>query len=140
MVSPLRSLFVAVATLVSTSAFANPFTVAVGETKVITLSRRTSGARVENGAVVEVTRMPKGTAVVVTGREMGKTDLVLRTSDGATVTLTVNVTSGGSRTFSVDRRATRMTLSTPEVEPESASLPPPTSEAVGEDGAVAAVH
>lgn len=121
MVSPFRSLVVAAAVLVASTVHANPFVVAVGETKVITLSQRISGVQVGDDSLVEVTRMTKGTAVVVRGREFGKTDLTLRTYDGGVVTLTLNVTSGGARAFAVDRRATRMTISTPEI--ESASEP-----------------
>ncbi len=123
MVSSFRSSLVA-AVLLASTVYANPFAVAVGETKVITLSQRISGVEVGDGSLVEVTRMPKGTAVVVRGRELGKTELTLRTYDGGTVTLTLNVTSGGSRAFSVDRRASRMTISTPEIETEKPAPEP----------------
>ena len=122
MITTFRSLMVA-SLLAASSVYANPFAVAVGETKVITLSQRVSAVDVGDKGLVEVTRMPKGTAVVVRGRELGKTDLTLHTYGGGVVTLTLNITSDGARTFTVDRRATRMTLSTPELETESVSEP-----------------
>jgi len=140
MVVPLRSLVVA-AVLVASSAYANPFAVAVGETKVITLSQRVSAVEVGTKGLVEVTRTSKGTAVVIRGRELGKTDLTLHTYDGGTVTLTLNVTSDGSRAFAVDRRASRMTISSPEIEPERpASEPSATAANDSDDSAVAAAE
>lgn len=145
MVSLIRSLVV-VSVLLSASAFAHPFSVAVGETKVITLSQRIRGFEVGNKGLVEVTRMPKGTAVVVRGRELGKTELTMRTYDGGAVTLTLNVTSNGARAFEVDRRATRMTLSTPELEttvpPATDAVTQPSASAAndGDDSAVAAAR
>jgi len=135
--STFRTLMTAALLTSSSAALAEPFTVALGETKVLTLSQRVSSVQVEDGSFVDVRRMGRGTSVAVVGKSLGKTDLTLRTYRGDVVTLTFNVTSEGARAFTAERRAARMTLSTPELESVEPRNNEPASEGSGPVAAAA---
>jgi Flp pilus assembly secretin CpaC len=91
--------------LLSSPAFADAFSVEVGQTKVMGVSRRVVGITVADPSVVEVRRLHGGGGVTLEGKELGKTEIALRTVDGNDVSFMLYVTSAGARVYQTGRPA-----------------------------------
>jgi Flp pilus assembly secretin CpaC len=125
-----------VSALVSSVAFASSFSVERGQTKVMGVSQRIVGITVRDPSVVEVRKLANGGGVTLMGRELGKTEIALRTVDGTEVEFVLYVTSEGAKVFSTsrDEGGSRRTLDAkktankekpaePEAVPETESEP-----------------
>lgn len=84
---------------------AAPVYVQVGQTKVVSVSREVRAAKAADPELVEVSKKAGG-QVVLRGRELGRTEVRLRTSDGEEYTLALHVVPEGATVYSTERGAT----------------------------------
>jgi len=127
----IRSMVV-VASFLSTVSVASTFSVEVGQTKVMGVSQRIVGITVRDPGVVEVRKLRNGSGVTLVGKEMGKTQIALRTVEGNEVEFVLYVTSEGARVFSTSRDDAPAGKKTLEAKKSSAPEPSPTPESIPE--------
>lgn len=91
----LGSLILALA--VPALAHAEPVSVAVGQTKRVTLSVQVARIDVSDKEVLSAKKLSRG--VEISGSALGKSELKVTTAGGDELTLVVHVTNPGSRVF-----------------------------------------